>query len=309
MELRSSIFGEDWWLDAAAPGDVEHVAVVRDGVTQGVLHFHRRRRFGLTYLTMPPLTRTMSPFLAPLGDRPVSRALNALSVVGELMDKLPPHDRFETTLDPGCPSLQGFVHNGCAVTHTFTYRGKTGLTPEALLEDAHRKTRNVIAKARRNYEATWSGDIERFIRLHALEFGAVNQIDYATLGRIFSAARDRGRADIVFIAAEGLKDVAAAILVWDATHAYYWLTARDPASGANDANSLAIIESVGHARAGGRAFDLDGYATPATSVFLMKFGLTPVVRPFVNRSNGRWKMLNALSRMRGGDRVDLHSRV
>ena len=58
-----SIYDQDWWLDAAAPGRWQRVEVHWDKVLVGSLSFAVARRLGLRFIELPPLTRTASPWL------------------------------------------------------------------------------------------------------------------------------------------------------------------------------------------------------------------------------------------------------
>jgi hypothetical protein len=302
------IFAEDWWLDAAAPGEWDRVRVERDGRVVGEQAFSVRKRWGVTFLEMPKLTRTLSPrLLTPIG-KPVTRRLHAVALVEELVSKLPRHDRLELALAPDCPSVQGFVQCNFAVTHTYTYRSSAGLTADRMLSGAHQKTRNVVTHAMETCAIEHGGDLERFIRLHAARHGKADRTDHRALARIYEAARARGQAEIIFVQQDGV-DTAAAILVWDAQTVYYWMSARVAISTSSGDNSLAIYEAMRMAEASGRRLDLDGYDSPQASLFLMKFGLQPVVRPFVNRSGPVWKGLNLASSLRRHNRVDRHYRV
>jgi hypothetical protein len=59
----------------------------------------------------------------------------------------------------------------------------------------------------------------------------------------------------------------------------------------------------------GLVFDLDGYVRPEVGVFMMKFGLAPAVRPYVNGSNRLWQAYRAVTTLLNPRRVDRHFRV
>ncbi len=307
------IFDEDWWLDAAAPGAWDRVRVEWDGELVGEMAFHSQRRWGLTYLRMPHLTRTMSPRLfAPKGKR-VTVCMNNQIIVSQLLAKLPRHDRFERILNPGCPSLQGFVHANMAVTHMFTYRSGVRDSAETFLAQAHQEARRAVNKSRRECSVERSLDLDRFIRLHRQTYGKDNQVDYPTLRRLFHAAAARGQTEIVFARSDTdagkAADIAAMIVVWDAEAAYTWLLARDTERNHVGATSLLTFEGMRTADRVGVELDLDGYVKPAVGEFLMKFGLRPVVRPYVNFSSPAWQCLRALTTLANPNRPDRHFRA
>jgi hypothetical protein len=134
-------------------------------------------------------------------------------------------------------------------------------------------------------------------------------VNYPTLQRLFEAAARKGQAEIVFARLGGEQDTAAMILVWDAQAVYTWLLARDAVQNYVGASSLLTVEAMRTAERLGRILDLDGYIRPEVGVFLMKFGLQPVVRPFVNHSSRLWYASRALTTLIKPNRFDRHYRV
>lgn len=305
----SSIFDEDWWLDASAPGAWDRARVERDGAPVGDMAFHVKRRWGLTYIAMPHLTRTMSPRLYPPPAKAATRDMLNQAIVGELLQKLPRHDRFERNLAPGCASVQGFVHANLAVTHMFTFRSKPGDVPETILKQMHQEARRAINKAQRECAIERSMDLDRFIRLHHQSYGDGTRVDYETLGRIFVAAASRGQVEIVFARLNGSVDSAAMILLWDSGTLYTWLLARDRNQNHVGVSSLLTFEAIQTSHRLGRILDLDGYITPAVGTFLAKFGLEPIVRPYVNGSSRVWQSLRCVTGIARPARPDRHFRV
>lgn len=304
----TAIFEEDWWLDAAAPGAWDRVSVEWDGRVVGDMAFHVRKRWGLRYMTPPHLTRTMSPRLYPTSSKAATRADHCQIIVKQLMEKLPRYDRFERALRPGCPSTQGFVHANLAVAHLFTFRSQSGESADSILAEGDAETRRVITKARRECEAERSLDFDRFTRLHQQSYGEGTTVDYKIAARMFEAAASRGQTEIAFVQLGGA-DTAAVILVWDADSVYAWLHARSSVRKYAGASRLAFYEAMRTAERLGLKLDLDGYVKPSVGAFLMKFGLQPVVRPYVNDSSMLWQVSRAGTSLFFPRRPDRHFRV
>lgn len=309
VRAASSIFNEDWWLDASVPGAWGRARVEWNGALVGDMAYHVKRRWGLTYIAMPHLTRTMSPRLYPPPAKTATRDMLNHAIVAELMQKLPQHDRFERNLEPGCASVQGFVHANMAVTHMFTFRSKPGESPEAILPEMHQEARRAINKAGRECSIERSMDLDRFIRLHRQSYGTDTLVNYETLERIFAAAAVRGQVEIVCASASGSADSAAMILLWDSGTLYTWLLARDRIQSHVGVSSLLTFEAIKTAHRLGRILDLDGYVTPAVGIFLAKFGLQPIVRPYVNGSSRVWQALRCVTGIVRPTRGDRHFRV
>jgi hypothetical protein len=306
---QQTIFDEDWWLDAAAPGAWDRIRVVWDSTTVGEMAFHTQRRWGLTYIKMPHLTRTMSPRLFPPQGKPVNQQIDNQAIVVELVRKLPRYDRLELSLKPGCPSLQGFVHANLAVTHMFTFRSEPGAGADVMLKQAHAETRRIIGKAQRECLVERSADLDRFIELHRQSYGETSLVDYAILERLFSAAAARGQAEILFARLNGGDDTAAMILLEDRHTTHTWLSARNVAQKYRGASSLLVFEAMRAAHERGCVLDLDGYVRPEVGSFMMKFGLQPVVRPYVNGSSPLWQCFRAMTTLANSNRTDKHFRA
>jgi hypothetical protein len=306
---QTSLFEEDWWLDAVAPGAWDRVSVEWDGRVVGDMAFHLTRRWGLRYMCMPHLTRIMSPRLYPTSSKAATRAEHCHIIVKQLLDKLPRYDRFERALRPACPSIQGFVHANLAVAHLFTFRSRPGESAEHILSQADAETRRLITKARRECEVERSLDFDRFIRLHHQSYGEGTAVDYTIAGRMYEAASLRGQAEIAFVRRGGEMDTSAVVLVWDSDTVYAWLHARSFIAKYPGASPLAFYEAMRTAERLGLALDLDGYVRPSVGAFLTKFGLQPVVRPFVNDSSNLWQASRAATSLLFPRRYDRHYRV
>jgi hypothetical protein len=195
------------------------------------------------------------------------------------------------------------------VTQMFTFRSSPGATAEGMFRAAHQEARRAITKAQRDCSTERSMDLDRFIALHRRAYGRESTVDYPTLARLFDAAARRKQAEIVFARLGGDCDTAAMILIWDAQAVYTWLLARDAVQNYVGASSLLTFEAMRTAEGLGRVLDLDGYVKPEVGVFLMKFGLLPAVRPFVNHSSRLWYAGRAATTLLRPRRFDRHFRV
>jgi hypothetical protein len=72
---------------------------------------------------------------------------------------------------------------------------------------------------------------------------------------------------------------------------------------------LLTFEAMRTAQRLGRILDLDGYVSPSVGEFLTKFGLSPVVRPYVNDSSRLWQAMRAATTFVKPKRPDRHFRV
>jgi hypothetical protein len=75
------------------------------------------------------------------------------------------------------------------------------------------------------------------------------------------------------------------------------------------ATSLLTFEVMRTAERLGRILDLDGYVSPKVGAFLMKFGLQPAVRPYVNASGRMRQLYRAATTLIKPNRSDKHFRA
>lgn len=277
-----TLFQEEWWLNQASGGRTEEVEVRWDGKVVGRLPFVRQKSKGMTRLLMPAFTRTLGPTfdLPPSG--PVRRRENICRVVGELVAKLPPHDRFHQYLDPGDESVLAFSLAHCTVGQHFTFRVDAAQDQEQLWNIMDRNTRRNIRAAAKQHRVIQHADIERFIALSLVDRPeGENHNDFGAVRRLFAACHARRQATILAVLNASDRDVASAVLVWDARVLYFWVVARDRVIGGPGANSVLLWEAVKVAQSIGKTFDADSYATANSARFIMTFALQPVVRPSI----------------------------
>lgn len=309
-QLAGSIFDEHWWFDAACPGAWDIREIRRDNQVLASLSFHTFKKYGMRYIQMPHLTRTLQPVLNPPGQKPVSRLQHQVSLLGELYKALPRHDRFELCLPPESDLAFPFVQSGFQAKQTYTFRAAPHPTNDPLAS-MEQKTRNVIKTAAKRFYVEEHSDLDRFERLSRLERasrGERDRFDYPAIARILEAATNRNRAMILSAMNERGQETASAILVWDDRIVYYWLSVRNAQLSGNGANSLLLWHAAEFARRRGKIFDLDGFLTPQNGLFLAKFGFKPVVRTFVTRSTPIWDGLFGVKSALMAGRAELRYR-
>jgi hypothetical protein len=151
--LCDSIFEQHWWFDAAVPGNWDVCEVHRDNVVVGSLAYTSFRKLGFRHIQMPSMTRTLQPRIIAPGTKAVSRLQNQVSILTELVGRLPDFDRFEICLPPESELALPFTLAGFSNTATFTYRcvAEKGSDPWLAMEQ---KTRNTVATAKKRFRSS-----------------------------------------------------------------------------------------------------------------------------------------------------------
>lgn len=297
-ERSAAIFDQDWWFDAVCPGAWDRHEIRRDGMVFASFSFHHFRKMGFRYITMPGMTRTLAPYLAPGSGKAVSRLQFSVGLLKELMGSMPKHDRFELCLPPDSNLALPFSLLGFRNTATYTFR-HDGTPLVAVWKAMDQKTRNMITASRTRLSVDRHADLDRYIRLarDSIKTGGADKTDYAGIRRVFEACRRRDQSTILTAVDEHGRDAASVILVWDQNQLYYWMSARDRALSGNAANSLLIWNALEFATQIGCSLDLDGFITARNGTFLAKFGLEPAIRHYITNVNPLWSGLTGLRRM------------
>jgi len=276
------IFHQDWWADAACPGQWHKITCHRDNLKVAEFIYSKRKRFGFTEIGHPFMARTMEPRIWLPAAKPVTELNNLVGIIREIREQLPPHDLFWYNLPPGNVLELPYELAGYSIESSYTFRSVHD--KDEAWQSMDQKTRNRVRTAQRLLHVEEHVDVERFISLSKRFVGARswrNGVDYDAIRRVFAACASRGQGQIITAVNDKSEDLAAAILVYDDQHVYFWMSARDPSGNSGCAVSLLIWRAVQWSIARKLVLDLDGYANASAGVFYAKFGLLPSRRTHV----------------------------
>jgi hypothetical protein len=281
-----SVFMEDWFLEAVAPGAWDSVSVTRDGQPVGWLPFVKTHHHGFSACGIGPLARLCYPLVKPNGAKLETQLRHQFEIEHALIKQLPSTHLQEFILpdvDSNCLAWQA---------HGFTSRLHHSLVIDpgqpatALWSGMRDKTRNLIRRAQEKFDVT-ELDAPTFKVLYerGLE-GRPPNFDLSLIERI--AAKANGAARILAVHDSRGEIHAAVFFLRDAHTMYYFLTARDPASSELGANSLLVWTGMCEANAQGLRFDFDGITSEASLKFLQPFGGRVIPRTVVERTSAAY---------------------
>lgn len=284
------IFAEPWWLDAVAPGAWGEARVERGGQLFARLPYVARRWRGLTFLTMPPLTQTLGPWLRPYTGKYANQLSEEKQLMTQLIERLPRYHQFEQNWHYSVTNWLPFYWQGFGQTTRYTY----------VIEDlsdldrvyagfAHAKQKN-IKRAQELVEVREDLPARQFYENHALTLAKEGKrINYTfdLLDRIYSACREH-QAGKTFYAADGQGNMHAAILViWNAESAYYLLSSIDPDYRNSGSASLLVWEALRYLAGKTRRFDFEGSMIEGVENSFRAFGATQKAYSRVSKINSR----------------------
>lgn len=297
--IRKSIFHEDWWLDALAPGQWRELTCCRGDRIAGYLRYVERHEAGMTIGEMPQITRFLGPIVSVPSGKCETRARTAYSIVTELLKPLAAFDHVEMTLDTEFDDLAPFLAAGYEVKVHPTFILDCRRPIDELWSGLRDKTKNVIRRARERLTVRTVDDARRFVRFYNENLeGAEPYFDLSLLPAAHAAASARERCKIV--AAVDAHDVvhAQVCFIWDDEYVYYFLSTRDKDVAHLGAVSLLLWTGIELANARGLRLDFDGGINDDTRYkFKVAFGGKLANRFDVARSTARYQVHQALRKI------------
>lgn len=287
------IFHQDWWLDAACPNRWDRSEVKRDGEVIGSHTYAVEEKYGFRGLVNPPYTRTIDTFITPIGEKITTVIQNNTSILKSLMETLPKHDFFVSTLPPESTAPTPYRLLGYDENLEVTFRNYNFDLKDAL-KNAEQKTRNVIVSTAKKLDVHTHFDLDRYISLSAIQRGRHEKNSYVALRRIFDSCSKHDSACIMSASDTAGLDHASAILIWDKINLYYFASARNLDRGLGGANSLLIWKACEMSVDKGLIFDVDSFSASSQGVFLSRFGFEPCYRFRVHQGTARYSVFEAL---------------
>lgn len=271
----NSIFQQPWWLDAVAPGQWGEAVVKRGNEIVARMPYVTIKKFGMTAITMPPLTQTLGPWLRPSKAKYARQISEQKKLMNELITQLPEVDYFCQNFSPYITNWLPFYWKGFNQTTRFTYRLEDLTDLDRIWSGFNENVRNKIRKAQKQVEVRDDLSIQEFIKINEMTFIRQGmRLPYSTdlVQRLHSACQERN-ASKAFFAIDAQDRIHAAIyLVWDSNTAYYLMAGEHPELRKSGANSLLIWEAIKHASKVSTIFDFEGSMIEPVEEFVRAFG-------------------------------------
>jgi Acetyltransferase (GNAT) domain len=232
-------------------------------------------RHGFRVLGMPPLTRTLGPWVAEGAGKSVSRRKHDRRVTAELIEKLPRHTFFRQLLPPSFDNLLTFQSIGfcIGIEHVVEINGCSGV--ETLWNGLHHKLRSLIRRADQHQAFEILDDPEEFCRFYARNIAMRGQsLDFesANFMAIYSACHTRKACTILAMRHRSGELAAAIFLVWWDGRMHFLLQTRDPNIAAAGSVECLIWHATEIAAQRSWVLDLDGIPHERTVHRLLPFG-------------------------------------
>lgn len=301
--MRKTIFHEDWWLDAVAPGRWREIACARGGRVAGYLRYVEYTASGMKACQMPQITRLLGPVVLPQAGKLESRIRFNHSILNELLQQLEVFENVEMTMDSDFGDFTPFLENGCEVGVLQTFLLDCRRSSEELWGGLRDKTRNIVRRARERLVVRDIDDADLFTSFYLANLeGEKSYFDTKLIKSVFQAVHAHGQGRIVAaIDATGMVH-AKVFFIWDDARVYYFLSTRDKKAADIGAVSLLLWHGLELAQKLRLTFDFDGITNAARFQFMAGFGGEIACRYNVSRTTA---MFEAQTRLRNVARAIL----
>ncbi|WP_240536867.1 GNAT family N-acetyltransferase [Bradyrhizobium elkanii] len=297
--MRKSVFHEDWWLDALAPGSWREVTCSRGGRVVGSLRFVTRTEGGMSICEMPQITRFLGPTVTLQSGKTEARMRLAHAVITDLLKQVADFDHVEMTLDTGFSDVAAFLACGYEVRAHPTFMLKCTSPRDELWSGLRDKTKNVIRRARERLAIREVTSAKYFVKYYQANLeGAKSYFDLSRLEAVYAAASERQQCKILAAVDSNNNVHAQVFFVWDHKFVHYFLSSRDRSIAHPGSVSLLLWSGIELAHERGLHFDFDGgIENEARYKFVVAFGGELANRFDVSRSTIRYRLYRQLRRV------------
>jgi len=282
------IFSQPWWLDAAAPGRWEEVTVDNgDALSGRLVYVPERHWLGTMSLGSPPMTPRLGPLLQGSSGQKLSRLISdQVSVMTELIEKLPNHHYFAQNCSPSFTYWLPFYWAGFEQTTQYSYVLDDLNDEDALWQGLSQSHRRKIRKGDDRYRVRHDLDPQVLIDILITTYerrGRGLPVDPTVVKRVYQTALDHDAARLVAAVDGNGRALAVALIVWDRNRAYYLAGGRADHDGP-DAMPLVLWDSIRLAAKVSQSFDFEGSMIKGIEQFFRGFGGRPEPYSFLSRA-------------------------
>lgn len=294
--LPATLFEQAWWLDAVAPGSWQEILAGEGGDASARITLQVMRRHGLTFVRNAPLTPGAGPSFRLTAQKHEGRVAQTRALVDALINALPACHHLRLVFNPGFDDHLPFRWAGFQTSLAVTHRLDDLTDLERVWSGFSESCRRAIRKAEKAVAVREDPDPARAIACARQSFARQGRglpFQETALASAMRAAMQR-QAGRCLIAEDASGRVhAAAMIVHDATAAWYIAGGADPALRSSGAQSLLLWSAIRAAASTSAAFDFEGSSNREIERFFRGFGPRRVPLLAVGRRSPLLQRLDA----------------
>lgn len=275
LEVPGPIFNQPWWLEALAPGQWGAVTTEKNGELVARMPYVIKKRYGLTVITMPPLTQTLGPWIRPSEAKYTNMLAEQKELMTDLIKKLPPFHYFRQLFHNSITNWLPFYWQGFQQTTLYTYVIEDLSDPDAVWAGMKDSVRRAVHKAEKQVKVRDDLGVDKFLDLNSMTFARQGrELPYSKdLVRRLDAACAEHVARKIFFAEDAKEHIHAALyIVFNEYSVEGLMSGSDPEFRNSEARSLLMWEALKFASGIGKRFNFGGSMMESVEFFLRAFG-------------------------------------
>lgn len=274
---QCSPFSRSWWLEAVG-GTVKILGYFKDGNLLGGIPLYSEKRFGVTLYTMPRLTQTLGPILAPASAKQVTASWQEMETLTALAKHLAKYPIFFQACHPSLQNWSPFYWNGFKQTSRATQIVDLS-APDKIWDGMSKTARRHIRRAERmgvtvrpcSPDELWQAEEKTFARQHRK---VTHSAEY--LRELYHSAKNNNAGES-FAAVDAQDRIHAAyFVIWDRKRTLGVAAGGDPELRASGAMSLLVWHCIRFAAERTEVFDFGGSVLQPVELFQRSFGAVQV---------------------------------
>lgn len=275
------IYNQPWWLDAVCGTDSWDVVFSYDKNEniQGSMTYYFKERYGIKYITCPPLTQHNGICLfIPEGCKYQSKLDYENKIMKDLIDEIESM-RFACYIQSQSPNITNwlpFYWKGYSQSTAYTYRIEdTRLGDyDKIFNGFGKGVRKNINKAKPLAIIEESDDMELFRMMQSKTFarqGLEQMYSLDLLNRLNDACREHNARTMLVAKDEEGNIHCASYFVYDRDWVYQIMSGTDPVFRKSEFKTLCIERAIQFACDTKRGFDFEGSMLPGVEEYFRKF--------------------------------------
>lgn len=270
-ENEVPLFMQPFWLDLSCGAEWWDVVLAeKKGRITGVLPYYLKRK---GYISMPPLTPYMGPFIPfPHDMKYAKRLSHEHDVMDELIGKLPRFKYYNQRFHPYIKNWLPFYWRQFRQTTKYTYILPDISDTDKVYAEFKNNVKRNIKKAQKEFfvRELENSEIPEFYEIIGQNRKPHYSLNYLNNLITSCAKHNFGRTFAAFD--EYGKLYAAILVVWDKTTAYYILGARNPELQTRQAMSLNLWSAIQFVSDKSQRFDFEGSMIEPVERYFRTYG-------------------------------------
>lgn len=281
------IFFQDWYLDATCQDGEWQVAIVEKAHQPvGVLPYYLKKKGPFQYITMPPLTKMMGPYVVPS----FRKEPKFTEICKALIKQLPDVAYFEQTFTYDMTNWLPFYWAKYQQSTRYSFILDISDLDKVYQGFASNYRNNKIKKARSLVKVVRDLPLSDFYRVNKMSFDRQQiSVPYTqAFVKQLDMELDRHQSRTTFFAVDAQDQIhSVAYVIWDQHRAYYLMAGDDPNLRGSGASILLVWEIIQFVRKelGLLEFDFQGSMIQGIERVRRQFGAKQIPYFLIQKHN------------------------